>query len=66
MPRADTDPTHPVLGLPRNLVIGPDHAGNLLEINWLGLADDVNLHIHAVLLRPAFDDLLHRTGGEMP
>jgi hypothetical protein len=43
---------------PKVLAIGPDHAGNLLEIVWLELADDVNLVIHAMLLRPTFHDLL--------
>lgn len=28
---------------PKVLAIGPDHAGNLLEIIWLELADDINL-----------------------
>lgn len=50
----DSDP-------PRVLVIGPDRAGNLLEVIWLELADMV-LVIHAMRLRPSFYDLL--PGGE--
>ena len=51
----DTDP-------PRMLAIGPDAAANLLEIIWLELADNVQLVIHAMPLRPSFHDLL--PGGE--
>lgn len=51
----DTDP-------PRVLAIGPDEAGNLLEIIWLELTDETQLVIHAMRLRPAFHDLL--PGGE--
>ncbi|MFN8037232.1 MAG: hypothetical protein U0V73_15005 [Acidimicrobiia bacterium] len=40
------------------LGIGPDAAGNLLEIIWLDLADDRQLVIHAMRLRPVFHDLL--------
>lgn len=43
---------------PRVLAIGPDAAGNLLEIIWLELADDRRLVIHAMRLRPVFYDLL--------
>ena|GEM_PF-877333 len=32
---------------PKVLAIGPDRAGNLLEIIWLELADNVELTIHA-------------------
>jgi len=39
------------------LAIGPDPAGNLLEVIWLQL-DDVDLVIHAMRLRPTFFDLL--------
>ena len=42
---------------PKVLVIGPDSAGNLVEVIWLDLADDV-LVIHAMTLRPLFYDLL--------
>lgn len=46
------------------LVIGPDPAGNLLEVIWLEL-EDIDLVIHAMLLREEFQDLLPRTeGGE--
>lgn len=43
---------------PKGLAIGPDAAGNLLEVIWLELADNVNLVIHAMDLRPLFYDLL--------
>lgn len=43
---------------PKVLAIGPDHAGNLLEIIWLDLADGVELVIHAMTLRSMFYDLL--------
>jgi hypothetical protein len=51
---------------PKVLTIGPDKAGNLLEIIWLELADDVNLVIHAMPLRPTFYDLLPQTREDMP
>lgn len=51
---------------PKVLAIGPDHAGNLLEITWLELADDVNLVIHAMPLRPAFYHLLPQSPEDMP
>jgi hypothetical protein len=44
------------------LAIGPDDAGNLLEIFWLELMDDRQLVIHAMRLRPAFYDLLPDEG----
>jgi hypothetical protein len=43
---------------PKVLVIGPDAAGNLLEVIILELADDRTLAIHAMPLRPAFHELL--------
>jgi hypothetical protein len=49
---------------PKVLAIGPDHAGNLLEIVWLELADDVELVIHAMRLRTTFYDLLPRPGED--
>ena len=51
---------------PKVLAIGPDHVGNLLEIIGLDLADDVNLVIHAMPLRPANHDLLPQTREDMP
>jgi hypothetical protein len=45
---------------PRELVIGPDQAGNLLEVIVLVLADERLLAIHAMPLRAAFHDLLPR------
>ena len=47
------------------LAIGPDRAGNLLEIIWIELADDVDLVIHAMPLRPAFYDLLPQSREDM-
>ena len=43
---ADTEP-------PKSLCIGPDPAGNLIELLYLEL-DDTELLIHAMPLRPAF------------
>ena len=50
---------------PRVLAIGPDPAGNLLELIWLEL-EDTNLVIHAMRLRPQFYDLLPQSPEEMP
>ncbi len=47
------------------LAIGPDRAGNLLEIIWIELADDVDLVIHAMPLRPTFYDLLPQSSEDM-
>lgn len=47
----ETDP-------PRVLAIGPDHAGNLLEIIWLDLPRERRLVIHAMSLRQTFYGLL--------
>lgn len=43
---------------PKILVIGPDLAGNLLEVVLVELADEEVLVIHAMALRPVFHDLL--------
>lgn len=43
---------------PKVLAIGPDRAGNLLEVIVLELADDRLLAIHAMRLRTTFYDLL--------
>jgi hypothetical protein len=43
---------------PRVLAIGPDDAGNLLEVIWLELADGNAIVIHAMPLRRTFYDLL--------
>jgi hypothetical protein len=43
---------------PKLLAIGPDRAGNLLEVIVLDLADDRLLAVHAMRLRAAFYDLL--------
>jgi hypothetical protein len=53
---ADADP-------PKVLAIGPDRAGNLLEVIVLELDDDL-LAIHAMPLRPAFHDLLPQGGDD--
>lgn len=50
----DSDP-------PKVLAIGPDRAGNLLEIIWVDLADNASLVIHAMHLRPIFYELLSRS-----
>lgn len=47
----DTDP-------PRDLAIGPDAAGNLLEIIWLEFPGRPSIVIHAMPLRRTFHDLL--------
>jgi hypothetical protein len=51
----DSDP-------PKVLTIGPDRAGNMLEVIALELADDELLAIHAMPLRPAFHALLPHGG----
>jgi hypothetical protein len=43
---------------PKVLAIGPDRAGNLLEVIVLELADARLLAIHAMSLRPILHDLL--------
>lgn len=43
---------------PRVLAIGPDGAGNLLEIIWLEFPERAPIVIHAMPLRRAFYDLL--------
>jgi hypothetical protein len=49
---------------PKLLIIGPDSAGNLLELIGGELADDVLLIWHADRCRPAYVDLLPKSGGE--
>jgi hypothetical protein len=51
---------------PKVLAIGPDRAGNLLEVIWLELADDAQLVIHAMPLRSIFYDLLPFPGEDTP
>jgi len=48
----------PDAGPPRALAIGPDQAGNLLEIIWLEFLDRPPIVIHAMALRRTFYDLL--------
>lgn len=50
---------------PKMLAIGPDPAGNLLEIIWLEL-EETNLVIHAMSLRLQFYDLLPQSPEDMP
>ena len=50
---------------PKVLAIGPDPAGNLLELIWLEL-EDINLVIHAMPLRAQFYDLLPQSPEDMP
>jgi hypothetical protein len=45
---------------PRVLAIGPDDAGNLLEIIWLEFPDQAPIVIHAMPLLRTFYDLLPR------
>jgi hypothetical protein len=52
---ADLDPDSDP---PKVLCIGPDRAGNLLEVIRLELADERALVIHVMRLREAFFDLL--------
>jgi hypothetical protein len=49
---------------PKLLIIGPDGAGNLLELIGGELADDVLLIWHADGCRSAYLDLLPNTGGD--
>ena len=49
---------------PRALAIGPDEAGNLLEIIWLEFPDRAPIVIHAMPLRRTFHDLLPRGEGD--
>lgn len=50
----DSDP-------PKVLAIGPDRAGNMLEVIWIELAGNVSLVIHAMPLCPTFYELLPRS-----
>lgn len=50
---------------PSVLAIGPDPAGNLLELIWLEL-ENINLVIHAMALRIQFYDLLPQSLEDMP
>jgi hypothetical protein len=58
---ADVDPD---ADPPKLLVIGPDTAGNLLEVIMLSLADDRLLAIHAMSLRRAYYNLLPEGGAD--
>lgn len=51
-PLTDNDGPH------RELRLGPDRAGNLLEIVVLLLDNDCELIIHAMRMRPKYRDLL--------
>ena len=50
---------------PKVLAIGPDAAGNLLEIIWLELVGESQIVIHAMTLRPVFWGLLPSPGEEL-
>jgi hypothetical protein len=52
VPHGDED------GPRRELRLGPDRAGNLLEVVVLLLDDDTELLIHAMRMRPKYRDLL--------
>jgi len=45
---------------PKELVVGPDRAGNLIEVILLSLIDDRLLAIHAMPLREKYRGLLPR------
>lgn len=49
---------------PKLLVIGPDRAGNMLQLIILTLAADRMLAIHAMPLREKYFDLLPRGGNQ--
>jgi hypothetical protein len=53
----DSDP-------PKVLVVGPDTAGNMLEVIVLVLAGDENLAIHAMPLRKKYHGLLEGTSDD--
>ena len=44
------------------LYLGPDRAGNLLEVVSLHLADGSELAIHAMPMRPMYEPLLRDLG----
>ena len=48
--------------LPRTLALGPDRAGNLLEILVVHEDDGTDLVIHAMRLRPVYRNLLSYDG----
>jgi hypothetical protein len=54
---SDSDP-------PKLFVIGPDHAGNLLEVVMLTLAEDRSLVIHAMRLQRRYYELLPEDGHD--
>lgn len=46
----------------RALYLGPDRAANLLEVATVVIADDVELVIHAMAMRPKYRPLLRGLG----
>ena len=48
----------------RVLYIGPDRAGNLLEVITVSRRNDVELVIHAMKMRTHFQELLPRAKGQ--
>ena len=55
----------PAADPPKVPAIGPDAAGDLLEVIWLEPAGGAQLVIHAMALRPVFWDLLPDPGEEL-
>ena len=53
-PLEDEDQAGPM----RELRLGPDRAGNMLEVVVLLLDDDRNLIIHSMRMRPKYRELL--------
>jgi hypothetical protein len=49
---------------PRVLAIGPDTAGNLLEVIWIVLEDQRDVVIHAMGLRSTFRGLIQDWEGD--
>ncbi len=48
--------------LDKVLYLGPDRAGNLLEVIAIARVDEVELVIHAMRMRPALEPLLRGMG----
>ncbi len=44
------------------LYLGPDRAGNLLEVIAIARVNEVDLVIHAMRMRPAYEPLLRGMG----
>ena len=48
---------------PKVIAVGPDRAGNLLEVIWIEVDENTGMVIHAMALRPALYSLLPREDG---